>query len=342
MPLAIINARWQRATLPAVQRLQFRCGLAVLASVIVGASGSVCGQNYPTKPLRFILPYPPGGVTDVIARLIGQKMTETLGQPVIIDQRGGGASILGTELAAKSAADGYTLLLGTFGFAITPALHKKLPYDTLRDFAAVGRVANGMLALVVHPTVPAHTVKELVALARTRPGQLNFGSTGGGSSSNLGAALFQSLTGVRMTGISYKGAGPSLTALLAGDLHLIFSSMLPALPHIRTGRLRALGVSSAKRSPVLPHVPTLAEAGVNGYELISWYGVLAPGATPPPVVSRLNQVVTQAVQNTDVQEKLIAQGLEPATSTPAEFSKFIATEVAKWSVVIRQIGVVHE
>jgi tripartite-type tricarboxylate transporter receptor subunit TctC len=240
MPLAIINARWQRATLPAVQRLQFRCGLAVLASVIVGASGSVCGQNYPTKPLRFILPYPPGGVTDVIARLIGQKMTETLGQPVIIDQRGGGASILGTELAAKSAADGYTLLLGTFG------------------------------------------------------------------------------------------------------LHLIFSSMLPALTHIRTGRLRALGVSSAKRSPVLPHVPTLAEAGVNGYELISWYGVLVPGATPPSVVSRLNQVVTQAVQNTDVQEKLIAQGLEPATSTPAEFSRFIAAEVAKWSGVIRQIGVVHE
>lgn len=302
----------------------------------------VRAQDYPSKPIRFILPYPPGGVTDVIARIVGQKMTEITGQQIVIDQRGGGASIVGTELAAKAVPDGYTILLGTFGFAITPALHKDLPYDTVRDFTAVSLVANGLLALVVHPGVPVHSVKELIALAKAKPGQLNYGSTGGGSSSSLGALLFQSLTGVQMTGITYKGAGPSLTALLGGELNLIFSSMLPTLPHIKSGRLTVLGISSSKRSNTLPDVPTIAEAGVNGYELISWYGVLVPSRTPQPIVARLNKVVMQAVQSSAVEEKLLGQGLEPAVSSPAELTKYIAAEVGKWGKVIKQIGAVHD
>ena len=213
------------------------------------------------------------------------------------------------------------------------------PYDSVRDFSPVGLIGNGSLALVVRPSLPVRSVKELIALAKARPKQLNFGSTGGGSSSSLGALLFNSMAGVQMTGINYKGAGPSTLALLSGEVDLIFSSILPALPNIKSGKFRVLGVSTPKRSNILPDVVTIAEAGVPGYELVSWYGILMPARTPEAIITRLNQTVSLAVQTGEVQEKLIEQGVEPATSTPAELGQYIKTEIAKWSKLVKDAGI---
>lgn len=299
-------------------------------------------QAFPDKPIRFILPYPPGGATDIIARIFTTKLAEAWGQQVIIDHRGGGASIVGTELAAKAAPDGYTMLMGTFGFAITPILHKKLPYDIVRDFTPVGLMANGLLVLVVHPGLPVQSVKDLIAYAKSRPGQLNYGSTGGGSGSNMAALLFQSMTVVRMTGVPYNGAGPSLVALLGGELNLIFSNILPTTPHVKAGKLRALGVSSIKRSIALPDIPTIAEAGVAGFETLNWYSVLVPRGTPQSIVSQLNGGIVRAAQSPEVREQLVAQGLEPASSSPQDLARYIAAEVAKWSRVVRETGALHD
>jgi tripartite-type tricarboxylate transporter receptor subunit TctC len=298
----------------------------------------VGAQDYPTKPIRFIVPYPPGGPTDVIARLIGQKLYESTGQQIIVDNRGGGASVVGTELAARAAPDGYTMLFGTFGFAITPALHRDLPYDSLRDFAPVSLMAAGILVLVVHPTMPVKSVKELIALAKAKPGQLNYSSTGGGSSSSLGGMLFKSATGVQMTEVPYNGAGPGLAALVSGQVNLAFFSIVPALPFIKAGKLNVLGVSTAKRTNLLPDVPTIAEAGVPGYELTQWYGILLPGRTPPAIVAKLNSEIVRIVHRADVKEVFTAQGLEPIGNTPAEFAKHLASEVKKWSTVLKDTG----
>ena len=295
-------------------------------------------QAYPTKPIRWILPYAPGGATEIIARIVSQRMSELLGRQIIIDSRGGGATVVGTELAARAAPDGYTMLLGTFGFALTPSLHKSLPYDIVRDFAPVTLLGNGMLVLVVRPGLPPQSVKELIAMAKARPNQINYGSSGGGSSSSLGALLFKSMTGVQMTEITYKGAGPSTVALLSGEVSLIFSSILPVLPHIRTGKLNALAVSTPKRTNLLPGVPAIAEAGVPGYELASWYGILVPSRTPQPIISTLHKNAVLAVQSPDVQEKLVAQGVDPATSSPAELGAYVKAEMAKWSKVLREAG----
>jgi tripartite-type tricarboxylate transporter receptor subunit TctC len=305
-------------------------------------AASKSGQGYPDKPIRWVLPYAPGGATEIIARIVAQKLSENLGQQIVIDNRGGGASIVGTEMVARAVPDGYTMLFGTFGFAFTPSLHKDLPYHPVRDFAPVSLIGNGLLTLVVHPSLPVNSVKELIAMARDKPRQINYGSTGGGSSSSLGALLFRSMTGVQMTEITYKGAGPSTAALLGGEVNLIFSSILPALPHIKSGKIRALGVSSSKRSSVLPNIPTIAEAGVPGYELVSWYGILLPGRTPQPVISKLHQHTLLAVNSAEVQEKLAAQGVEPATSTPSELARYISTEIAKWAKLIKETGARHE
>lgn len=304
--------------------------------VMVSGGGVLCAEDYPNKPIRWILPFPPGGATDIIGRIVGQKMTESSGQPVIIDSRGGGATIVGTELAARAAPDGYTMLMGTLGFAITPSLRENQSQASVRDFSAVSLIGNGSLALVIHPAVAVRSVKELVALAKAKPNQLNYGTTGGGTSGNLCALLFQSMTGARMTEITYKGAGPNLTALVGGEVNLAFNSILPILPYVRTGRLRALGVTGSRRSQSLPDVPTISEAGVNGYELNNWYSILVPNRTPQSVVSKLNTLVVRAVQSADVQDRLTAQGLEPAYSSPVELSRYIAAEVAKWSRLIRE------
>lgn len=315
---------------------------AFLVGMMVLSGSAMCGEAYPNKPIRFVVPFPPGGATDIVGRIIGQKLTEITGQQVVLDNRGGGSSIIGTEIAARAAPDGYTTLLGSFAFAITPSLHERLSYDTLRDFSAVSLIGNGYAVLVVHPAVPAHSVKELIALARAKPGQLSYSSTGGGSGSNLGALLFQSMAGVHFMSIPYKGGGQVLVAVLGGEASMTFTSIVPTLPYIKSGKLRALGVSSLKRAGALPDVPTIAEAGVKGYELISWYGVLVPSRTPQSIVAKLNRYIVGVLQSADARDKLIAQGVEPASSSPAELARYIAAEVAKWSKVIRETGARHD
>ena len=316
--------------------------LVICCATVITSAGPAAAQSYPVRPIRVIVPYPPGGPNEVITRTIGEHVAKTLGQPLVVDNRAGAASIVGTELAARAAPDGYTLLMGTFAFAVTPSLHENLPYDALRDFAAVAMVGSSLLVLVVQPDLPVTSVKELIALARARPGELNYASSGGGSASNLGAVLFQSLSGVRMTSITYKGAAQSLSAVVAGEIQLTFNSIPPAMPHIKSGRLRVLAVSAAQRTAVLPDVPTIAEAGVPGYELNSWYGVLAPGRTPKTIVTKLHDVITAAVRAADTRERFTAVGLEPATMTPAEFARYIASEIEKWSRVVRQSGLRHD
>lgn len=320
----------------AVQNVIACCTLILGCTKAWPAQPVPSASSYPNKPIRWILPYAPSGATEIIARIVAHRMSELLGAQIVIDNRGGGATVVGTELAARATPDGYTLLLGSFGFALTPVLHKSLPYDTVRDFAPVARLGNGMLSLVVHPAVPALSIKELITAAKAKPKQINYGSSGGGSSSSLGALLFKSLAGVQMTEITYKGAGPSTVALLSGEVSLIFSSILPVLPHIKGGRLRALGVSTARRTPLLPGIPTIAEAGVPGYELVSWYGILVPSATPRPVISTLHKNAVLAVQAADVREKLIAQGVDPASSSPEELGAYVKSEMAKWSKVLRE------
>ena len=316
-------------------------GVLFFTAAMTLIAGPVQSQAYPGKPIRWILPYAPGGATDIIARIVAQKLADVLGQPIVVESHGGGASVVGTNLVARAAPDGYTMLLGTFGFALTPSLHEKLPYDTVRDFAPVSLIGNGSLVLALNPGVSARSVREFIALVKARPKELNFGSTGGGSSSSLGALLFESMTGTRMTGIAYKGAGPSTIALLAGEVDVVFSSILPALPYIKSGKVRVLGVSSPARSRLLPDVPTIAESGVPGYELVSWYGILVPSGTPQPVLARLHQATVLAVQARDVQEKLIAQGVDPATSSPAELARYISNEISRWSRLLRETSVEH-
>lgn len=320
---------------------QSRLNAAIFSVSLLLGSSVASAQDYPNRPIRFIVPYPPGGATTLTARIVAQKMSEAWGQQIVIDNRGGAATIVGTEAAARAAPDGYTILLGNFGWAVTPSFHEKLPYNVVRDFATVSLIANGSLALLVPPVSPVKSVKELIALAKTKPGQLNYGSSGGGSSSNLGALLFQSMTGTRMTAVNYQGGGPMVVALLSKELDLIFVSISAVMSHIKSGQLRVLGVSTLKRSRALPDVPTIAEAGVPGYELNSWYGVVVPTGTPQRVISKLNEGVVNAVKSPDVQEILIGQGLEPDSSPAAEFSKYFAKEVAKWTDLIKETGARH-
>lgn len=320
--------------------LMRRCFMFLVVMMVVG-TGIAVGQEYPNKPIRFIIPYPPGGATTHTGRLIGQQLSEAWGQNVVIDNRGGGATIVGTAIAAQTPPDGYTLLLTNFGWAVTPSLHEKLSYDVVRDFSPVSMIAKGSLVLLVNISSTVKSVKELIAAARAKPGGLNYGSSGGGSSSNLGALLFQSMTGVHMTAITYRGGGPMLIALLGKELDLIFVSISAGMPLIRDGRLRALGVSSDTRSVALPDVPTIAEAGVPRYELDSWYGVAVPKGTPQSIIAKINRQIVRAIESAPVRKNLIAQGLEPASSSPEEFSKYVAREVARWDKLIRENKIRH-
>ncbi len=293
-------------------------------------------QQYPHKPIRFIVPFPPGGATDVISRVVGQKLHDALGQQIIIDSRGGGATVVGTELAARAAPDGHTIFLGTFGFATTPALHRNLPYDVVRDFAPVSQIAQGMLVLAVHPSLPVKSVGELIAMAKAKGDRINFGTSGGGTSTSLAGILLQSMTGIQMTEVPYKGSGPGLTGLLAGEVNIAFFSSVAALPFAKAGKLRILGVTSAKRTSLLPDVPTIAESGTPGYELSQWYGIILPCRAPPQIVSRLHNEFVRIMHRDDVREVFAAQGLDATATSPAEFAAFIASEVKKWSRVLKE------
>ncbi len=312
--------------------------LALAAGTLAPALATA--QAWPAKPVRMVVPFPPAGGTDVIARVIGPRLGEALGQQVLIDNRAGANGNVGTELVARAAPDGYTVLLNGGGtLAVNPSLYSRLPYDSVRDFAPVSMVALQPSVLVVHPSVPARSVSELIALARSRPGQLNYASSGSGSLAHLCAEVFKRMAKIDMLHVPYKGAGPSLADLLAGQVHLIFASSPSVMPHVRNARLRALGVTTAKRVRATPEVPTIAEAGLPGFELTGWYGLLAPAGTPSPVVNRLNVDLVKTLNVADVQEKLVDQGLEVATSTPREFADFLKAEIAKYARVVRDAGV---
>ena len=310
-----------------------RAAAALAASL---AATAVLAQVYPGKPIRLIVPFAAGGGNDNVARLVGKRLADSLGQPVVIDNRPGAGGVVGAELAAKSAPDGYTLFLGGVGsHAINPNLHAKLPYDPIKDFAPVSLLAQAPLVLVVHPSVPVHDVAEFIAYARAHPGRLNFASNGNGSSSQLAAVLFGSMAGVDMVHVPYKGLAPALTDLLAGEVQLMFSSVVAILPHIKAGKLRALAVTGAKRLAFMPELPTIAESGLPGYEASSWYGILAPAGTPRDIVMKLNAELAKALEQPEVKNSLLAEGAEPAGGSPERFAAHIRAEMERLGKIIR-------
>ena len=309
------------------------------AAALLFATATASAQNYPGKQIRFVVPFPPGGPADILSRTIGQSLAESWAQQVVIDNRAGAGGNIGAEIVAKAPPDGYTMLMGFVGtHAINSSLYRTMPFDAVKDFEPVALVAMVTIILVVHPSVPVKTVKELIALAKARPGELSFGSPGNGTPQHLAGELFNTMTGVKMVHVPYKGAVPALTDLLGGRLSIIFSSMPPALPHVQTGKLRALGVTSAARSPAAPDVPTIAESGLKGYEVINWYGVLVPAKTPKEIVSKLNGEIVKIMNLPAVKERLAAQGAETYTSTPEKFADMIRTETEKWAKVVKFSG----
>ena len=313
--------------------------LAHSAALLFVLTSAVCAQNFPNRPVRLISPYPPGGGNDVLARLIAEKMGEGLGQRVIVDNRPGANTIVGTDIVAKSAPDGHTMVLVPNSFVTNVGFYSKLPYDTVRDFAPVALVALSPQMLVAHPSVAANNVKELVALAKAKPGYFSYGSSGNGSVGHLAMALFDMMAGVKMEHIAYKGTAPAVTELLGGQIPLMMSSMLSVLPHVKAGKLKLLALSTAKRSPALPDVPTVAESGVPGYEATLWYGLVATAKTPPPVIARLAGEVDKTLRDADIVEKLARQGVEPYYYGPQEFAARVRTEIPKWTKVIKEAGI---
>jgi tripartite-type tricarboxylate transporter receptor subunit TctC len=316
-------------------------GASVVALVLACTSplAADAPAAFPAKPIRLVVPFPPGGSTDIIARVIGQKLSESLGQQVIVENKPGAGGNIGVESVAKAPADGYTLVMGHVGtFGSNPALYKKLPYDPVKDFAPVTLIAMVPNLLVVQPSLPIRTTQELIAAARAKPGQLTYGSGGNGSAAHLAAEYFKLRAGVDIQHIPYKGTMPALTDLLSGQISMQITGAPPLMPYIKSGKVRVLATASPQRLKILPDVPTIAESGVPGYAATQWYGILAPAATPKPVVEKLNVEIVNAVNRPDVRARLEAEGAEPVGNTPAEFAAFIKSELALWAKVVKESG----
>jgi tripartite-type tricarboxylate transporter receptor subunit TctC len=313
-------------------------GLVAAIAVAAGTCCSANAQTYPAKPIRIVVPFPPGGTSDILARAVGQKLTEEWKQQVIVDDRPGAGANIGAEIVAKAPPDGYTLLLASTIHAINPSLYSKLPYDPVRDFTPVALIAATSQVLVVHNSVPVKTVKEFIAYAKKRPGELNYSSAGSGSQPHLTAELFKSMTGIDIVHVPYKGAPPAMTDLLAGQVALTFATAPSAVPHVKAGKLRALGVSTVKRITALPDVPTIAEAGVPGFEASGANGLVGPAGLPPAIVERLATAVTRIVKEPAMSRYLSEQGADPVTMSPAEYGAYIKSEVVKWAKVVRASG----
>ena len=312
---------------------------AMLACAVLAWHAPLYAQQaYPAKPIRLILPFPPGGSTDIVARLIGQKLTESWGQPVLIENRPGAGGNIAAETAARAAPDGYTLFQVNVANAIGATLYPKLSYDLITSFAPVIQLATTPYVLLAHPTVPAKNTAELIALAKARPGQLNYASAGGGSATHLSGELLKSMAGVNIVHVPYKGTGPAVTALLSGEVDLYFATVPAALPLVEAKKLRALGVTSARRSPLMRDVPAIAEAGLKGYETSTWHGILAPAATPADIVVKLNAEIARTLAQPAVRERLVGQGLDPVGGTPEQFGAYLKTEISKWAVVVKASG----
>lgn len=316
-----------------------RCSILAFSAIILGfACVPVSGQNYPVKPVRLIVPYPPGGPTDLVGRSVGQKLTEAWGQQIIVENRAGAASAVGTEVAARAPADGYTLLLGTSaGFSINPALGGKLPYDPERDFAPITLLVINPQILVVHPSMPVHSVKMLVALAKSRPGQINYASVGNASPQHLGMEMLKSMTGINMVHVPYKGTAPAVTDILAGNVSLMFNSMPSVLQQHQAGRLRGIAVGSAKRSPAAPDIPTVAESGLPGFEYVTWYGLFAPAGTPREIVGRLNAQVVKILADPELSKRFAGQGAEPQGTTSEQLASYRRAEYERWRKLISEM-----
>ena len=309
------------------------------ATALLGlAAPAVIAQPYPSKPIRLIVPYPPGGPTDFVGRLVGPKLAQRVGQQVVVDNRPGAGTIIGSELVARATPDGYTLLFGTGGGTfLTPLILPNVPFDPLRDFAPVAMLVMSPQVLVTHPSVAAGSVKELVALALARPGALNFASVGTGTSPHLGGELFQALTGTSMVHVPYKGTGPAMTDLIAGHVHVMFTSMPSVMPHVTAGRLRLLGTGGTHRSANIPDTPLIADT-VPGFELVTWYGIFAPARTPGAIVKRLNAEIAKVLADAEIQEKFGAQGLEIVIMTPVELKRHTEQETIRWARVVKTAG----
>jgi len=292
-------------------------------------------QTYPSKPVRFILPFPAGGPTDLLGRIIGQKFAAQLGQPVVPENRPGAGGNVGTEYGAKQAPDGYTIVLASPSLSISPSLYKKLGYDPVKDFTSISMVAQIPNVLLVHPSVPAKTLKELIALAKANPGKLNFGSGGLGTSNHLGSELFKSLAGVNLVHIPYKGSNEAMVGMMGGHVDMVVIGVPPTLPHIKAGRVRPLAVLAAERLSYLPNVPTSKEAGISNYEVTTWYDLIVPAATPRDIIARLNAEWLKLAEMPDTKEKMLTAGFEPMASTPEQANEFVKAEIVRWAKVIK-------
>jgi tripartite-type tricarboxylate transporter receptor subunit TctC len=316
-------------------RLIFFVSLLQASLAAAQTASTSSGQAYPTGPIRLVVPYPPGGGTDISARALAVKLNEAWQVPVIVDNRGGANGTIGSAFVAKAAPDGHTALAISSGFAVNPSIYAKLPFDTAKDFAPVSQLAEGPLVLSVHPSFPVHSVKELLAFVKARPGEINYGSSGNGSPPHLATELFKLLADVRINHIPYKGAGPAAVDLLAGQIPLYFMNALQVTQYVRSGKLRALGVTTAKRFPQLPEVPTIAEAGVPGYAMSNWYGIIVPAATPRAIVTKLNAEIVRILNLPDIKERLTHQGAILVGNSPDEFAAFLRSEIATAAKIVK-------
>jgi tripartite-type tricarboxylate transporter receptor subunit TctC len=317
-----------------------RCASAASAVTLVAFASSACAQGYPNKPIRLIVPYPAGGTTDILAREIGQKLAESLKQPVVVDNRPGANGNIGAQAVATAAPDGYTLLMAPAGtLTSNPHLYATMPFDALKSFAPITIVAETAHIVVVNPAMPAKSMQELIALAKAKPGELTFASPGTGSSPHLSGELFKTMTGVNITHVPYKGAAPAVNDLLGGVVTMSFDTVPSSAPHVKAGKLKALAVTSAKRLPQFPDVPTVAESGVAGYESTTWFGLLAPAKTPQDIIDKLHAEVVKTMQTADMKERFAKQGAEPVGNTPEQFAGVLKAETAKWGKVIKDSGV---
>lgn len=310
-------------------------GIMFLLGLMAGPLGA---QGYPNKPLRLILPFPPGGPTDILGRAVGQKLSDQIGRPVVVDSRPGAGGNLGVELAAKSAPDGYTIVLSSPLIAISPSLYSKLNYDPIKDLAPISLVATIQNIMVVHPSVPAKTLKEFIQLARNTPGKLNFGSGGVGTTTHLASEMLKNLANIKLVHVPYKGTGQAMLALMGGQVDMLVIAVPPTIPQIQAGKLRPLAVLSDRRATALPNVPTAKEAGVDNFEVPIWYGILAPAGTPSSIINTLNQELTKALTSADLRERLAAVDVEPMTSTPEQFANFIKSETVRYAKVVKASG----
>lgn len=314
----------------------------ILGAMLLGAALSAAAQPYPAKTIRLIAPSSPGSGVDIVARFYAQKLGAQIKQQVVVENRAGAGANIGAELAAKAPPDGYTLFMGTPAHTINPSLYRRLNYDIIRDFVPISQVSSGQYVVVAHPALPVKTLPQLIALAKSRPGQLNYGSAGPGNATHLAAELFRAMANINIVHVPYKGSGPALIDLMGGQTQFMFSNLTAALPHMKSAKLRALAVTGEKRTSIVPELPTVAEAGLRGYAVASWYGLLAPAGTPPEIVTRLNTETGNAMRAPDMKERLAAEGADPMVGTSAAFAALLKAEIAQWAKVVKQAGITPE